>query len=559
MIQVQQRGNARTIRDLIGPRPEPGREYAFNYKNSIQLIQAALSAGQPITVIGDYDADGVCASSILFLVLRQLGAKPAIRLPLRFAEGYGMSPAMIDEIESGLVITVDNGITAHEAAAAAKAKGLTLLITDHHLPDTENGSVKLPEADCVIDPHIEELTGEPGYDFAGYCGAGIAFKLAEKLLCLKSAQPDPVLLERLYAFAAIATVADVMDLTEENFRIVRRGIAAMLSGRITAGLQTLLEKCGIPTAAPEGIAPWMVLTGEDLGFRLGPCINAPSRMVEEEDPQFPFVRPGGDGAKISMNCLLAAGKNAESFASALNVYNTQRKAISEKMLAQCAQVIREEDRAEESPLVLALSDLRAGLTGTLAGRLSAQYGVPVILMTQGDDGICHGSCRSPEGLNIREKLDGAADLLLAYGGHAGAAGVSMLPQNVDAFRQRMIELCDGFRISQEEAVYDLELQPDQIGEALQVISDHMAPFGHGNPEPVFLFRDLSFRDVRVLKQKHIRFNLENSPVGVIGFNLAEEGRLPPQMAGGTVSFLGRLGYNIFQGRAIPQITLERLL
>ena len=561
--ELKKRGTAQTIEELAQERGHwDDSPAAFDFKNSLELIENAMKNGSSVTIIGDYDCDGVCASSIIYLTLLRLGTKARIRLPLRFAEGYGMNTIMVDEIESGLVITVDNGITALEAAKAAKEKGLTLLITDHHLPQTDGEGLLLPEADCLIDPHVEEILGQPGYDFAGYCGAGIALKLAEQLL-KNAGDTDELFLDKLYAFAAMATVADVMDLVADNRTICRRGFTAMVSGRVTAGTKTLLEQCSLSfePKLPTNAKPWMLLTGENVSFKLAPGINAPSRLSEHEgDGGFKFVKEGGDGAKISLMCLLTDdAMRAERYASALKKFNFDRKTISNAEYDKAKAAIIALGMENDSPMLVEADGAPHGIAGILAGKLCEEYGVPVIVLTgNAEDEIRHGSCRSPDGCNIREMLDSVADLLVTYGGHSGAAGLSLRKENIAACRERLQAVCGGFRKEKENAIeYDLELSVSDVNHVLHVLETELAPFGQGNTDPVFLLRDVTVNDIRMLGGKHVKLNVDG--LEAIGFGMADEDFAGQLSRGSTVSLVGRLGYNYYRGKATPQFQVEEVL
>jgi len=549
------RGTAWTIGELAaGRRIKHNGDYKFDFKNSIDLILSAVAAGSAITIIGDYDCDGVCASAIMCMALNKLGANPRVRLPLRFSEGYGINSTMIDEVESGLIITVDNGITAIDEIAAARAKGLKVLVTDHHLPSDENGSPLLPDADCIIDPHVEQICGIDGYDFAGYCGAGISLKLAEELLRVSGLVTDPDFIEKLYALAATATVADQMEIIEDNHRICRRGISAMAQGRISAGLSALLKVCRIDFSdgLPAGVEPWMLISTDTLGFRVGPCINAPSRMVEGEC-DFKFVKPGGDGAKISYACLTNENPARSAFyADILNNYNLTRKQVSDEGLKNALNEIEKRGMQNDSPLVLDLPGLKSGIVGNISGALSQELGVPVVLLTNDESGSFHGSCRSPDGYHLREALDKVSHLLLTYGGHAGAAGLSLLEENIPALREAL--LADGgYRVEKSSLPeYDLELDITQLESAIKGLQT-IAPFGPGNPEPVFLLRDVPMNKASILKGAHIR--VQAPGLNAIGFNLTENGRFPTVASGATANMLGKLEYNYFRGSASVQFRI----
>ncbi len=559
-VRTRKRGTATTIDELAEQRRGSGKTaYRFDCKNAVELIREAIEKGLPIKIIGDYDCDGVCASAILYMTLMKLGVRAKVRLPLRFAEGYGMNEKMVEETDSGLLITVDNGITALDAARLAKEKGLTLLMTDHHLPAMEDGKPVLPVADCLIDPHVETLLGDTtSYDFDGYCGAGVALKLAERLLGETiGLEADKRLLEQMYALAAVATVADHMDLTEDNREICRRGIAAMVRGDVTAGLRELLcnNRKDFSYGVRANVAPWMLLTGGDLGFYIGPSINAPSRMSEEAgEGVFHYVNAGGDGAKISFMCLVNEDSaKAKVYADELRRQNDARKSASSEGKERAIKAINERGLEKDSPLVLELEGMKPGLIGNIAGALCQEYGVPVVLLTNGEEGLWHGSCRSPEGYHILQALSEVADLLENFGGHAGAAGVSLREEMIPVFRQKMVEN-GGFRVPQfEELEYDLEIRSGDVPHVMEVL-EQMGPFGNGNDEPVFLLRDMPVQASRILNYNHVK--LKGDTLDAIAFGKAVKGELPPLASGSTASMIGRLGLNYYRGSVTTQLQVE---
>ena len=550
--KVAWRGVYRTIDEMVRPElSETAHPYAFDYKNSLTLIRDAVARGEKITIVGDYDADGICASAILETALRALGAEPTLRFPLRFAEGYGMSPEMIDEINSGLVITVDNGIAALDAVKRAKEKGLTVLVTDHHLPAAaEDGRLLLPEADCIIDPHVEELLEQPGYDYADYCGAGVALKLAEQLLT------DAELLDRCYSFAATATVADIMPMTGENREIYKKGMRAILSRRTTEGLYQLYGKFAPLSEAPAGLAAYEVIPTEKISFYIAPCINAPSRLVEHAGKgRFSYVREGGDGAKIAYRTLTETDDlKASEYIGYLDTYNSSRKTFAEKALQSAMEQIKADAMEEDCPLLLYLPEVRPGVIGPVAGRVEKLTGKPAIVLNGTE--ICHGSGRSPESVHLKALLDRISDKLLNYGGHAGACGVSVeetrIPEVRAALQQAFREAYPDFTVD-ETLYYDTELREEEILPAMKLVSAVLAPFGPQNPEPMFLFRDFRAERVTVLKEKHLK--LSNGSVDAMLFNAPEE-LLRRVRPGERICFVGRLTYNFFRGRAIPQIMIE---
>ena len=514
--------------------------YAFDCANAVDIIRKAIDDKKSFHIRGDYDNDGISSIAILILALTSLGANVEGRAPLRLSEGFGLSVSMIDEIEDGVVITVDNGIVAFDAAKKAKEKGLDLIITDHHLPKIDcAGTIILPEADCILNPHIQEIKGEPGFDFYDYCGAGIALKLSESLL-----GSDHPLMNKLYALAAIATVADVMPLIEDNRRIFIRGCEAMRQGDITDGLYQLLFLNKIEVNnLPVDIPAYLAITSETVGFKISPCINAASRLKD-------------DGAKIALNCMLCDGDNAKARTVATELYelNEERKNLTSQEIAHIEAMLSEAGRLNDCPIVVYSPESLPGLIGLDSGKLCESRGVPAIVIC-GKDDRCKGSCRAPDGVNMKALLDAVADKLVQYGGHSGAAGLTIKEEDIDSFRESLISLCKAKGITRktpDELYYDLSIKSSDISDTLDKVT-YMAPFGECNPEPVFMITEFNPEDIRVLGGKHIK--LTSQGITAIGFNMLDgEGVEIP----GTVSILGTLGYNIFRGAATPQITIKAI-
>ena len=539
--RIIKRGTAQTVADLRAQRPgidNTDHPYAFDLKNSVEIIQKAIADGEHITIIGDYDADGICASAIMATALKQLGVNPDVRLPLRFTEGYGMNPVMVDEIESGLVITVDNGIAAHEAISAAKAKGLTVLVTDHHEPVIDGDKIILPEADCVINPHVERLSGQGGYDFHGYCGAGIALKLAERLLEGKPAQ----IIDRLYPFAMIATVADVMPLVEDNRNIYKRGAKNVQLGNMTTGLAQLFAMNKVNTQdIPAGFAPHQVITADQIGFRIGPCINAASRMSD-------------DGAMLAYRCLTSDGSNREArgIAEQLVNINDKRKTIT---ASERAEIERQIDALKvKCPIVIYLPDSAPGIIGLHAGWIAENYGVPAIVIC-GHGDKCKGSARSVEGAHMKNLADECAELLEEHGGHEGAAGLTIREENIPAFREKFTEVCivHGVHpVIHTDIECDLVISEKDVAKTLQELKA-MEPFGEGNPQPVICVKDFRPRDVKTMAGKHGKWIGEG--IEVIKWGAVEEG-MPEIDPDTPVAVVGTLGYNFFRGNASHQMIAD---
>lgn len=495
--------------------------------NAVAVLKQFIANGRPIALVGDYDVDGICAASIIFLAITSLGGNVKVRLPRRFSEGFGLSEKIVGEISEGLLITVDNGIAAIEAVQKAKDKGLTVIITDHHLR-SESG--ELPNADIIIDPNAVPDSA----DFTGYCGAGIAYKLAALLLGEGNA-----LLPKLLSLAAIATVADVVPLVEENHSIVRNGLAAMLTeeGR-TVGLGALLEVCQMDK----------FITAKDIAFKIAPIINASGRLHD-------------DGANIPFALLTFEGSHdaAINMAQNINETNEQRKAIKTREMAVIHETIENELLEQEVPLCVYVPGLSEGLMGIYAGELVERYKVPSLVFTDSEDpDIIKGSGRSCGGVHLKNLLDSCSDLLYKYGGHAEAAGVSVERNNFEAMKNRLMK-CIGSvpKVNDNILYYDLDITVDKIQDAIREM-ERFAPYGEGNPEIVF--RLLNFDLVerfgscyKTMGSNGNSIRLFGKDVVAVGFGMTERyiAINKPQK----VNLVGTLSLNYYQGKTNVQIEI----
>lgn len=421
---------------------------------AVEIISGFKSS--PITIVGDYDADGITSTSILYLALRDFGCSNVkYRIPKRFSEGFGISEKIVEEIERGLVITVDNGIAQPDVIKKAKDKGLTVIVTDHHQPLVVDGKVILPEADVVIDPNA--IPGSA--DFNGYCGAGIAYKLAVEMNGKAASL-------RYLSLAGIGTVADVMTLREENYVFVRTALKNLTSfGGTTVGAYALVSALNLTRH----------ITSKDVGFKIGPCINAASRMSD-------------DGAKSVVELLTYNGsfESAIPLAETLISTNDRRKEAKKEGVRIAEKVISDECMYGDTPLIVNVPGVEHGIIGIIAGYLCEKYKVPAIVVSE-IGGVLKGSARSCPGYNIKEMLDKCADTLVAYGGHEGAAGLTISKDGLDAFRNKIQSLDESINFvpeSVEEGYYDLEIPAKDIEKTIAELEKY-GPYGEGNPEIVF--------------------------------------------------------------------------
>ena len=451
------RNSGQAIEKLLLPK---GDTRIVHLEQAAELVKEAIEQKSPITVVGDYDADGICGSAILFLLFQQLGKEVSVRLPRRFSEGYGLSKAILDEIAGGLLLTVDNGITAVEEITEAKRRGITVVVLDHH---TARKDGVLPEADVLVNPHVEKENPE---DFDGFCGAGLAYRLA----CLL--QPDKDKLCRLSALAAIATVADVVPLLDDNRKIVKEGFQAINRGKGPAGLNALLEHLNL-----------FDVDENDISFTIGPVLNAPGRMFD-------------DGAMLSFR-MLTATECLDSAAENLIAVNEKRKAEQAENIQLAENIITDDCLFGDNVLLVASvgrpghPPIPEGLAGIIAGRLADKYKVPAFVLTQSEaEDELKGSGRSYGDVDIIALLEKAAPYLVTFGGHPKAAGLTVKKDNVEPLRDFLKEQVPEPKPDKpdNDLYYDLEVDAELVPGFIEALR-YYAPFGEGNAPPVILIKE----------------------------------------------------------------------
>jgi single-stranded-DNA-specific exonuclease len=481
---------------------------------AVERIERAVRDGEPILIYGDYDVDGTTATALLKTAIERIASKerPAqvtYHVPHRIREGYGIQNNILgDAAQAGirLIVSVDTGIRAFEAAIEAKALGLDLIVTDHHLPDNVEGN---PEAVAVLNPAQAGCT----YPFKLLCGAAVAFKLAHALLLAAAATAAErerlrsVLVPSFLKLVAIATVADSVPLIGENRVIVALGLRELINP-VQPGLRALMEVAQIP----PGRAP----TATEVGFRLGPRINAAGRMDI-----------AGDVVEL---LLTRDAERARSLAEKLNQLNDERRATEAQALAaiehELAALRQETGRFPAECLVLddALLEPKwhRGVLGILASRVVERTGRPALVITH-EDGQAHGSGRSIEGFHLLDGLTaadtGQHEIFSRYGGHAHAVGFSMPSAKLALLRERMKTYATG-RLTETllrpPLRCDVAVGLDELTEEFAGWLDRCAPFGVGNPEPVFVLRDVALASApRSIKETHVCLELRRPDGGIV--------------------------------------------
>lgn len=439
-------------------------EYQFSaLEKAAELIRKWKEEEKKFFVFADYDVDGITSGESMRMLLRAIGVPKnniIVRYPKRFSEGYGMSVKAVNQFDSnGVIITVDNGVAAFEAIKAAKAKGMAVLVTDHHLASIdENGKKVYPEADYIIDPNAIDEQAE----FTAYCGCGIVFKLATMMLKAGNEKT----LARIRTNAAIATVADCVPLIGENRRIVKEGLMLATHKDIqTTGLSALLAECNLQGHVSE----------TDVAFKIAPCLNAVGRLND-------------DGAAVSARLISFDGDelSASKLAKAQVEENERRKALQKTWDLKADSMIEDDGNA----IILQPEGCPEGLAGIIAGRIADRRNKPTIIFTDNGNGILKGSGRSVEGVNLKALLDQCQDTLVSYGGHAMAAGLKV--KDLSAFKNAFndaLRKCGWTATTETEQTYDLEINGSDVLAVVEEI-EKFAPYGEGNPAPTFYIQNV---------------------------------------------------------------------
>ena len=429
---------------------------------AVDRIKLALDTAEKICIFGDYDVDGICATAMLTDYFRSVGANVCYHIPLRTEEGYGMSIAAVERLYEqgvGLIITVDNGISAVKEIAYCRELGIDVIVTDHHIPPET-----LP--DCIA--VVSHTAPNSRYPSSILCGAGTAFKLLHALSGLDAAM-------KYVSLAGLASVADVVPLVDENRVFVKLGLAAINEGRCCIGLTRLLES--IPTAK----RPYNTC---NLGFAVAPRLNASGRMKD---------------ASLSVELFLSAEPSRiDGMIEELNRLNELRQRDEAEILADALELLKGQDLSLKRALVLFRPEWNGGVIGSAASRILETFHRPTILICE-TNGVLKGSARSIDGVNIHDALNAVKDCFIRFGGHAKAAGITLERERLEEFERRLdAYLAESYPASAFAACkeYEFELPVDAVNEELIAEFSRLAPFGEGNPSPVFRSRGCAFSRLR---------------------------------------------------------------
>ena len=492
-----------------------------------ERIRAAIADGRRICVHGDYDVDGISATALAVHLLRELGADVDWHLPSRFDEGYGVRTETLARLADegcGLVLTVDCGITAVEEIAEARSRGLEVIVTDHHRPGET-----LP--DCPI-----VATRPSDYPFPELCGTGVVYKLGQALFGVDSDIP-----KRHLDLVALATIADVVPLLDENRSLAIAGLRALARTQ-KPGLQALMKVAGVDPAAADAGA---------VGFRLGPRINAAGRLGHP---------------RAALHLLLTDdAEEARLLADTLEELNHERQAVEGRILREAVAQVEQWPDADKRrrAYVVAGEDWHEGVIGIVASRLVERFNRPVVLIA-GSDGEWKGSGRSIASFDLHGGLGACSDLLERWGGHRAAAGLSIEPENIPAFAERFAAHAAG--LLEEEDLQPTTRIDGIVPRGTRLTLDlcaelaQLAPFGLGNPEVTLLAPGCELGDLATVGEgKHLRFRVrrDGSDAGsAIAFGIGSRLDVYRQAIRWDVAF--RLAENRWNGTVAPQLVVRRI-
>jgi single-stranded-DNA-specific exonuclease len=506
-----------------------------NATEAAHLLADAIEADAKMLIIGDYDCDGATATAVGVRALKALGADVDFLLPDRFKLGYGLSPEIVDvaaQQSPDLIITVDNGIASLEGVARAQQHGIATLITDHHLP-----AETLPEADCIVNPN------QPGCDFPSKCiaGVGVMFYV---MLALRTElrergwfaeRPEPNF-ANLLDLVALGTVADVVKLDRNNRILVSQGLKRMRAGQMQPGIAALFKAAARdPKRA----------TAFDLGFLLGPRLNAAGRLAD---------------MRLGVECLLTEDPaRALQIAQQLDTLNRERREIEAGMQEQALVLLASLDTDSAAPgIALFDESWHEGVVGILASRIKDKLHRPVFAFAPGEGGIVKGSGRSIPGLHLRDALDlvakRAPGLLVRFGGHAMAAGATLQAENFEKFREMFAQVASEL-LAPADLTRTLETDGNlESGyfslETARLLENEI--WGQGFPAPLFM-DEFDVEQQRVLKDKHLKLRLRkgNTRIDAIQFNFSTQ-------PGNRTRAAYRLAINEYMGVENPQLMVEHL-
>ncbi len=495
---------------------------------AVERITQAIDDNELICVYGDYDVDGITSTAILFSYFETIGANAMFYIPSREDEGYGMNNGAVDYLAKkgvGLIVTVDNGIASVGEIAYAKTLGIDTVVTDHHMPQAQ-----LPPAVAVVDPHREDCPSK----FKNLCGAGVAFKL---IVALEGEYGDfDSLYENYSDLLCIATIADIVELKDENRAFVKHGLNS-LKNCDRVGINKLMEQANIDKSN---------LSVYDVSFKIAPRINSIGRLGRCDN---------------AVKLLLTEDEvEAEQIASLMCDENTERRVIEAQELSEIYEIIRQNPSLVASRvIVIDGNNWREGVNGLVAARLKEAFGKPTVVISR-HNGKAKGSARSVEGFPIHKAIEYCADLLGHFGGHPMAAGLSLDESNIELFRKRINEYANSFENMPFDSL-NLSCKLNPVGISVDLIQniDYLKPFGAGNPTPIFGLYNMTIQNIVPLSNnKHIRLDLSKNGTSIKALQFGMSTNEFPYNKGDVVDLAVKLSINEYNGTTSPSVAIQAI-
>ena len=528
------------LEDFLSPMPKVTYDpfLMTDLRETAEALIDGADAGKTICVYGDYDADGITSTALLSTVLRRLTDKVFCYVPSRFSDGYGLNMTAVETIKqkgADILITVDCGSTSPNEVEYAKQLGMQVMVTDHHI--LRDGM----DPDCLfVNPKRDD-----SYPFKDLCGCGVAFKLAQGVQRILAERGDKRFvrndLNALLDLVAIATVADIVPLVDENRNLVKYGLDR-INRRDRAGLDALLNVLDLSEK---------IIDSSSISYIIAPNLNALGRMDS--------AMPG-----VELLESRSGSKRLEDLARLTIKTNIERKSEQEKTARVCREKLAREDCGQYAPVILA-EGAHEGVAGIVAGNLKEQLYRPVCIVTPVEGGLLKGTGRSVAGINLHECFEKCGDIFTRFGGHAGACGFSLKEENLGLFRERMQAVVKEMSeadpdVFNEKLYIEKELDPDEknIGfvESLRLLE----PYGEGNPVPVFCMLGATVSSVRTMgaEEQHIRFSActkDGIHVGCVLFGKADQYK-DVIFGAERIDVAGELDINEFRGERRLQMRVR---
>ncbi len=459
-----------------------------NIEKGAQRIYEAIKNNEKILIYGDFDADGVISTSILYMSLKKIHDNVLWYIPDRFKEGYGINISGIDyaeEKEVSLIITVDTGITAIEETEIIKAKGMDIIITDHHTPGKE-----LPKAFAIINPKLSHSQ----YPFKEISGSAVAFKLAQYL---ESEYFSEIESEEFIDLVGIATIADIMPLIDEN-RIFVKYALEEINSNPRPGIEELKRVSGIKKEIDE----------TKIAYILAPRLNAAGRM---------------GSAHTAFDLITSDNlKEARALARNLERKNRERQTINQRVYKEVINIIEDNNMQDDPVIVVHSEEWHEGVIGIVASKIVSKYKKPAVIIST-KDGKGKGSARSIGGFDIFSSMEKIKDIMIAFGGHKFATGFTIKEEHIEYLKDHLHKEINETQISNDAIDIDAIVEEEDLNWHTYRMIEQMKPFGFGNKKPVLLWQNVPIKGYpRIYKDKHLSFNAGKNNINVIGFNMAEK-------------------------------------